>query len=145
MSGATEAPIPLSLEDHTVRLLPAEEWSKLDSIMADSFPDPLQIPPPPLSHAIVIEKDGDVKFAMFFRQEFHMEPVCARKGYGHFFPHMVALLEQTIREKVLAPGGELYYYCTAPNTPEQIAREERLDRAVMKDHVPVIGVVRRPA
>lgn len=134
----------ISLEGHNIRMLPAEEWERLIPLLTDSFPGAPLPPPPPLSHAIVIEKDGEIVFAMFFRQEFHMEPIAARKGYGHFFPDMVSLLELSVRDGVLAPGGELYYYCTAVNTPEQIAREERLGRTVLRDHVPVVGVIRRP-
>lgn len=135
--------MPLTLDDHhRVRMLPAEEWHRLGPLFADSFPTTTLPSPPPLSHAIVIERDDEIMSAMFFRQEFHMEPFCARKGYGHFFPTMVEALESVIRETVLSPGGELYYFCTAPNREEQIAREEALGRVVAKEHLPVIGVVR---
>ena len=125
------------------RMLPAEEWERLEELFRSSFPEAPFPPPPPLSHAIVAEADGEIVFAMFLRQEFHMEPICARLGYGGLFPMAVALLEQTIREEVLAPGGELYYVCTAPRTDRAMAREKSLGRTVLEDHVPVVGVVRR--
>jgi hypothetical protein len=120
---------------HTIRLMPAEEWHKLGPLFAASFPNSPDLPPaPPLSHCIVIEHGDDIKFAMFFRQEFHMEPICGKEGYARFFPQMVALMEATL----LAEVGPLYYYCTASDTPEQIAREEALGRTVLTDYRPVI-------
>lgn len=116
-----------------MRLLPADEWAKVLPLLATSFPGTSEFPPPPpLSFALVAEDDrGEIKAALFFKQEFHMEPFCAEPGNGHLYPDMVRTLEAILLNEV----GPLYYLCTMPDRPERISREVELGRTILVGHV----------
>jgi hypothetical protein len=125
-----------SAPKHRMRLLTADEWHEVHPLFAQSFPG-APLPQSGVGMALVLEELGEIKAVMFFKPEFHMEPFCAEKGYGSWFRPMVEALEEILREQV----GQLYYYCTAPNNPEQIEREESLGRTVMKGHLPVVRMI----
>lgn len=119
------------------RLLPAEEWHKLVPLFLRSFEGAKELPsPPPFSFALVAEDPsagGEIVAALFFRQEFHMEPFCANPGQGKLYPEMVELMESVLLREV----GPLYYVASIPNTEKRVARERQLGRVVLADYVPV--------
>ena len=127
--------------NHIVRLLAPKEWEKIVPLVRKSFPEESKtgMPLPDISTAIVVEDNitGDIKAVMFYQPIYHAEPFCAEKGFATYFPDMVAVLEKHI----LATNKSNVYYCTAPNNPAQIQREEQLGRIVLQDHVPVVRII----
>jgi hypothetical protein len=117
----------------TLKLLTPDQWEEVYPLFAKSFPG-APLPQSQMGLALVLEEAGEPKAVMFFKPEFHMEPFCAENGYGTWFRTMVLEFERLLLERV----GPLYYVCTAPNNPEQLAREESLGRVPMTSHIPVI-------
>jgi hypothetical protein len=90
----------------------------------------------------VIEEGGDIKAATFFTTAYHMEPACARPGYGKHLWGLAKFIEGHLIEDrrllELDSAEPLIYYVTALNTPGSITRERAMGRTVLDGYVPVM-------
>lgn len=79
----------------TYRILPPEEWNRLEPLHLESFPTKSLLPPE--THiAAVAEEDGVIRAALFLGPVFHMEPLMAYPGYGAHITSLAKTIEAAI-------------------------------------------------
>jgi len=106
----------------TYRILPAEEWYRLDPIMARQGK---AVPDQRLAAAAVAEKDGEIKGVLFLQMVIHMEPLVIEDPYVNFLS-----LQETLETPMLLDKQGLSVYCYTQdekmNRIVQLAGFERL-------------------
>jgi hypothetical protein len=110
------------------RLLPAEEWDRLDEVLAPQF-----IPSPQAATAAVAEDDeGRIQGVLFLQLQLHMEPLLITSSRVSF-----KRLQETLHAQVAEHRGLCYFaftddpkvarmaeLCGMEHVPMQVFRKE---------------------